>query len=130
MSKNTIEEGIRLTLEKRVENESLALSLGTSNVRALATSSLIHLMEKAISMLVEPYLEKGTTTVSSEINVKHLKPVGEGMLIRCMVHLKFLEKNRIYLDVVVLDENHEEVAIGAHCRQIVKADEYNKLFIQ
>lgn len=127
MSTNTIEEGLRLTLEKRVESEELAKNIGTSKVSVLATSSLILFMEKAVSMLIEPYLEEGTEIVSSEINIKHFKPVGEGVLIRCLVHLKFIEKNKLFFDVVILDENHEEVAIGAHSRYIVQLEKFNKL---
>ena len=127
MNNNKIEEGLRLTLEKRVENDELAATIGTSKVMALSTSSLILFMEKAVSMLIEPYLEEGTETVSSEINIKHFKPVGEGELIRCLVHLKFIEKNKLFFDVAILDEGHEEIAIGAHSRYIVQLDSFNKL---
>jgi fluoroacetyl-CoA thioesterase len=128
MNTNPIEEGLRLTLEKRVEKPDLAPSVGTSNVPALSSSSLIFFMEKAVSALIAPYLEEGTETVSTEINIKHFRPVGEGALIRCIVHLKFIEENRLYFDVAILDEIHEEIAIGAHCRHIVNIEKFEASF--
>ena len=127
MSSNKIEEGLRLTLETRVTAEDLAVNIGTSSVPVLSTSALIRLMEKAVTSLIKPYLPDGKETVSSEINIKHFKPVGENALIRCMVHLKFYEKNKLYFDVAILDQNHDEVAIGAHNRYLVDKIEFEQL---
>lgn len=127
MASNQIQEGLRLTLEKRVEASDLAKSIGTSSVAVLSTSSLIYFMEKAVTTLISPYLQEGMETVSSEINIKHFKPVGENELIRCIVHLKFVEKNKLFFDVAILDENHDEVALGAHGRYIVNKKKFEKL---
>ena len=76
-------------------------------------------IEKAVTSLISPYLEEGQDTVSSEINIKHFKPVGLGNKVRCIVHLKYVEGRKLFFDIAVFDENHEEVAIGAHCRHII-----------
>ncbi len=127
MSSNQIQEGLRLTLEKRVEADDLAINLGTSSVSALSTSALIFFMEKAVTTLIAPYLPEGMETVSSEINIKHFKPVGINKMIRCIVHLKFVDHNKLFFDVAILDEDHEEVAIGAHGRHLVNKAEFEKL---
>ena len=119
MSSNQIQEGLRLTLEKRVEASDLAKSIGTSSVAVLSTSALIYFMEKAVTTLISPYLQEGMETVSSEINIKHIKGVGVGHKVRCIVHLKYIEKRKLFFDIAVFDHNHDEVAIGAHCRYIV-----------
>lgn len=126
MSTNQIQEGLRLTLEKRVEEDDLAIYRGTAKVAALSTSALIFFLEKAVTTLIAPYLPEGMDTVSSEINIRHFKPVGKGDLIRCIVHLKFVDQNKLFFDVAVLDENHDEVAIGAHGRYLIKKDEFEK----
>jgi predicted thioesterase len=127
MPSNQIQEGLRLTLEKRVIAEDLAINVGTSNVSVLSTSALILFMEKAVTSLIKPYIEEGKEAVSSEINIKHFKPVGENELIRCVVHLKFVEKNKLFFDVAILDENHDEIAIGAHSRYIIDKVDFEKL---
>ncbi|MDR2928350.1 MAG: hypothetical protein LBV41_09175 [Cytophagaceae bacterium] len=119
-----IEEGIRLTLEKRVEEKELAADMETSDVPVLSTSALISFLEKAVTKLIDPYLPECSVAVSIEINMRHLKPVGLKELIRCTVHLKYVEKNRLFFDVVILNECHEQVAMGAHCRQIVNKDDF------
>jgi len=126
MSTNQIQEGLRLTLEKRVDADDLAINLGTANVAVLSTSALIFFMEKAVTTLIAPYLPHGMETVSSEINIRHFKPVGQGELIRCIVHLKFVDHNKLFFDVAVLDENHDEVAIGAHGRYLIKKEDFEK----
>ncbi|ASB50553.1 thioesterase family protein [Alkalitalea saponilacus] len=130
MSTNKIEEGLRLTLEKRVDEEDLANRLGTSGVKAFSTSALILFIEKAVTNLIKPYLDENKETVSSEINVKHFKPVGKGELVRCMVHLKFIENNKLFFDVVVLDESLEEIAIGAHSRYVVDIELFHASIVK
>ena len=119
MPTNKIEEGLTLTLEKRVEEKDLATIMQTSKVSALSTSALIHYLEKAVTTLIEPYVPEGHEAVSAEINMRHLKPAGLGELIRCTVHLKYIENNRLFFDIVIFNEEHDEIARGAHCRCIV-----------
>ena len=126
MPTNKIEEGLRLTLEKRVEQKELAIIMQTSKVDALSTSALIHFLEKAVTTLLAPYIPETHEAVSTEINIRHLKPVGLGELIRCIVHLKFIEDKRLFFDIVILNENHEEVARGAHCRYIVIKQDFEE----
>ncbi|MDG5800924.1 hypothetical protein QA597_11190 [Marinilabiliaceae bacterium ANBcel2] len=124
-----IEEGLRLTLEKRVKEGDLASSKETSDVKALSTSALISFVEKAVNTLINPYLETDITTVSSEINIKHFKPVFINELIRCLVHLKYIDKNELFFDVSILDKNHDPVAIGAHHRYIVNINKFESSLI-
>lgn len=119
MSTNTLEEGLRLTLEKMVEERDLAINRATSGIAALSSSALIFFIEKAVANLLAPYLSEEEDTVSSEINIKHIKGVGVGHKVRCIVHLKYIEKRKLFFDIAVFDHNHDEVAIGAHCRYIV-----------
>ncbi len=124
MNTNTLEEGLRLTLEKRVEPADLASTLETSTVNAVSTSSLILIIEKTVANLIGPYLKEDEETVSTAINIKHFKPVGLGHKVRCIVHLKFIEKKKLFFDIAIFDENLEEIAIGAHSRYIINKTKF------
>ncbi|GAO30285.1 thioesterase family protein [Geofilum rubicundum] len=125
MTTNLLEEGLRLTLEKRVEPEDLASTLETSSVQALSTSSLILIIEKAVANLIGPYLKEDEETVSTAINIKHFKPVGLGHKVRCIVHLKYIENKKLFFDIAIFNENHEELAIGAHSRYIINKNSFD-----
>lgn len=124
MNTNPLEEGLRLTLEKRVEKEDLASTLDTSGANVLSTSSLILIVEKTVNNLIAPYLNVDEDTVSTEINIKHFKPIGLGQKVRCIVHLKFIDHKKLFFDIAIFDENHEEIAIGAHSRYIINKSRF------
>ena len=120
MENKNIQEGLRLTVVKTINNNELASTIGTSRSQTLSTSALILFIEKTIFSLIEPYLSEDETSVSSEINIKHFKAANENETIRCTVHLKYVENNKLFFDVAVFDEAHNEIAIGAHSRRIIK----------
>jgi predicted thioesterase len=120
MENNTIQEGLRQTVVKTISNAELASTIGTSRSTTLSTSALILFIEKTISSLIGPYLTEEETSVSSEINIKHFRAAKENETIRCTVHLKYVENNKLFFDVAVFDVAHNEIAIGAHSRRIIK----------
>ncbi len=117
-----LKEGLMHSIEMRVGQNDLADNLGTAKVQVLSTSALIQFMERAVFALIKDYIPDGYATVSAEINIKHLKPATIGTLIRCIVHLKFVDDCKLFFDVAVLDELHDTVALGAHERRIVNID--------
>lgn len=120
MREHEIQEGLRHTVVKLVSKEDLASTVGTSKKDSLSTTSLVLFIERTISSLIEPYLMDDEASVSSEINIKHFRPAYENESVRCIVHLKFVEKHKLFFDVAVFNEEHNEIAIGAHSRSIVK----------
>lgn len=119
MSGKKIQEGLRHTVTKKIINADLASSVGTSKRDCLSTSSLILFIEQTISSLIDPYLSVDETSVSSEINIKHFRPALVDETIRCIVHLKYVDNKKLFFNVAVLNEIHEEVAVGAHSRIII-----------
>ncbi len=119
MSDKKIQEGLRHTVTKKISDKDLASKVGTSKRDYLSTSALILFIEQSISSFIEPYLSKDETTVSSEINIKHFRPAFENENIRCTVHLKYIDNQKLFFNVAVLNEKHQEVAIGAHSRIII-----------
>lgn len=120
MKENKIQEGVRHTVVKIVSNEDLASTVGTSKQKSLSTTALVLFIERTISSLMEPYLSEDEASVSSEINIKHFRPAFENESVRCIVHLKFVAGHKLFFDVAVFNEEHNEIAIGAHSRSIVK----------
>ncbi len=116
-------EGLTHTLSMRVTEADIADTLGTAKVRVMSTSTLIRFMEKTVFELVKDRIPQGFASVSVEINIKHLKPIKKETLLRCNVHLKYIDNNKLFFDVAVLDQNKEQVALGAHERRIVNLDE-------
>lgn len=114
----------KLIREKRVESSDLATAYGTGHIPVFATPALINFMIQTCTQLIEPYLPPGKDTIGIEINIKHLKVVKEGELLRCTASLKFIDAKRLFFDVVVINENMEEVGAGAHERNIVDAAQF------
>lgn len=120
MREYKIQEGLRHTVVKMVSKEDLASTVGTSKKESLSTTALVLFIERTIFSLIEPYLLEDETSVSSEINIKHFRPAYENESVRCIVHLKFVDSQKLFFDVAVFDEEHNEIAIGAHSRSIIK----------
>ncbi len=119
-----LNEGIQLTVEHVVEQAQLAASIGTGQVNVLATSAMIAIMEKTCVELIASGMPEGCDSVSAEMNVKHLNPVKEGDTILCKAHLKFIDVNKLFFDVVVLDAHNNTIGIGAHERFVVDLSQF------
>lgn len=119
-----LNEGIQLSVEHVVEKSQLAATIGTGQVNVLATSAMIAIMEKTCVELIASGMPEGCDSVSAEMNVKHLNPVKEGETIICKAHLKFIDVNKLFFDVVVLNAKHQTIGLGAHERFVVDHDQF------
>ncbi|TAJ14761.1 hypothetical protein DMA11_04300 [Marinilabiliaceae bacterium JC017] len=119
-----IKEGLQISKEKVVKNHDLASTMCTGKVEVLATPAMIAFMEQCCVALVEPLLPEGYDSVSVEMNVKHVGAAKEGVRLKCNVHLKYRDNNKLFFDVAIMDENHQKIGIGAHERYIVNHQEF------
>lgn len=73
-----IEIGRTLEEIETVNETNVAAAVGSGGLAVYATPAMIALMEKAAWRAVEPCLEAGSTTVGTEINVRHIaaSPIG------------------------------------------------------
>ena len=74
---NTI--GVTNEHQFMVTENHTAITLESGNARVLSTPYLVAMLEKAAHELCFPYLEEGTATVGTEMNVKHLAATPVGM---------------------------------------------------
>ena len=103
---NSLRPNIQFSIEKIVEQKDLASSYKTGELDVLSTPAGIIIMEQACIALIKDYLPIGAESVSVEINVKHLRAVKPGTKIICKALLKFIDKYKLFFDVVIVDENH------------------------
>ncbi|TLX78274.1 hypothetical protein E9993_00930 [Labilibacter sediminis] len=125
MMEQYLKPGLHISEKHIVKNEELATSLNTGDIPYVATPSLIILMEQVICNYIHKRIPAEYTSVSAEINIKHLMTVEEHKEITCSVHLKFAEEQKLFFDFAIFNEDEDIVAIGAHERIIVKKETYN-----
>ncbi|WP_044262568.1 thioesterase family protein [Saccharicrinis fermentans] len=91
-----LKPGLHLSKKFNISENDLASTLQTSKVPFAATPSLIILMERVICEMISTHVPETYTSVSAEINIKHLIPVAAGDQVSCSVHLKFVEDTKLF----------------------------------
>ena len=95
-----------------------AITLESGNANVLSTPYLVAMLEKAAHELCFPYLEDGTATVGTEMNLKHLAATPVGMKVTVSATVTQWEGRKIVFSLEAYDET-EKVAEGTHTRFIV-----------
>ena len=80
-------------------------------------------MENAALLSVRPYLEEGSDTVGTLLNVKHLAATPVGMTVRAEAELIEIDRRRLVFSVKAWDEV-ELVGEGTHERFIVDMEKF------
>jgi predicted thioesterase len=125
-SHNVLVEGLQNMEEMIVNEQDLAPHYNLGDLRILSTPALIAFMERTSVKLVSDFMKPGRQTVGAEMNVRHLKAALPGEKLTCTAHLKYIDRHILFFDVAVLNQNHEEIGIGAHIRYIVVTDDFVK----
>ena len=113
-----LEIGIKGKEEAVVEEKYTAKALGSGGLAVLATPAMIALSEKTALESVKPYLEEGTSTVGTRVDMAHLAATPVGMKVTCETELIEIDRRRLLFKVEVYDEV-EKIAEGTHERFIV-----------
>lgn len=118
-----IEPGIKHSVTCTVTPEDTASAFGSGGLDVLATPKLVALMENAALNCVKPYLEEGTDTVGTHLDVAHLAATPVGMTVRAEAELIEVDRRRLVFSVKAWDEV-ELVGEGTHERFIVGMDKF------
>jgi fluoroacetyl-CoA thioesterase len=118
-----IKPGITGEIRIKVDEKETAIVYESGSVRVFATPAMIRLMEKAALSSVAPYLEEGSTTVGTRIDVKHLAATPVGMEVVITSKLVEAEGKRLLFEVEARDQV-ELIGKGAHERFIVKTESF------
>ena len=118
-----LEIGIKGSSSCTVTLNDTAKALGSGGLDVLSTPKLIALMENAALLSVRPYLEEGSDTVGTLLNVKHLAATPVGMTVRAETELIEIDRRRLVFSVKAWDEV-ELVGEGTHERFIVGMEKF------
>ncbi len=118
-----LEIGIKGSSSCTVTLNDTAKALGSGGLDVLSTPKLIALMENAALLSVRPYLEEGSDTVGTLLNVKHLAATPVGMTVQAEAELIEIDRRRLVFSVKAWDEV-ELVGEGTHERFIVDMEKF------
>lgn len=113
-----IATGIKGTRTVGVTDDNTAEAVGSGTLRVFATPAMIALIEATASLSVAPYLEEGTSTVGTHLDVAHSAATPVGMEVTCETELVEVDRRRLVFSVTVRDPVGE-VGSGTHERFIV-----------
>lgn len=115
-----------LTKSIKVEEEQLAVSMGSGGLAVLATPAVVALMENAAFELCEEILNNDElTTVGTAISIEHTSPTPLGAEISATAVLKENDGRFFNFEVSASDAKGI-IAKGTHARVSVKADKFQK----
>ncbi len=118
-----IRPGIKGERESAVTPDKTAKAMGSGELAVYATPAMVALIEETARESVAPYLEKGTGTVGTRIDVRHVSPTPAGMKIRCESELVRVENRKLVFRAVVYDETGI-IGEGEHERFIIQNERF------
>ena len=121
-----IQPGIENEITQKVTKHDIATSFGSEHMPVLATSKIVAFMEYVALSSVQDLMPDGYSTVGSEINLKHLKPVKEGEKVSCSSRLLKVEGRRMYFEISMRNVC-EEVAKATHIRTVINEGVFKRL---
>ena len=112
------ETGLTNSVEILVTPNLSAASMGSGSLEVLATPALIAGMENVCMNCVAPYLDEGSTTVGTKVEISHISatPVGDTVTYTCT--LTETDKRRLVFKVEAFD-SFGKVGEGIHERFII-----------
>ena len=118
-----LEAGIKGTGSVEVVRENTAAAVGSGMLEVFATPMMIALMEKTACESAAPYLEEGSGTVGTELNVKHVAATPIGMQVTCETELVEVDGRRLVFHVKASDEAGL-IGEGTHERFIINNEKF------
>ena len=110
--------GIKGGKSVEVTSSNTAKALGSGTLDVFATPAMIALIEATASESVAPFLEEGTSTVGTHLDVAHSSATPVGMTVSCETELVEVDRRRLVFRVVVRDTVCE-IGSGIHERFVV-----------
>ncbi|MBR5842633.1 MAG: thioesterase family protein [Bacteroidaceae bacterium] len=118
-----LENGLTYTCVRCVEEQHLAVNVGSGDLRVLATPAMIALMEEAAMRAVAAHLPEGATTVGGHMATSHVKPTAPGRSVEATATLVAVEGKKLRFAVVARDEEGV-IGEGEHLRFVVDREKF------
>lgn len=110
--------GIKGRKTTEVTKENTAEAVGSGTLPVFATPAMIALIEATASESVAPFLEEGSSTVGTHLDIAHSSVTPVGMSATCETELVEVDRRRLVFRVVVTDAKGE-IGSGTHERFVV-----------
>lgn len=114
-----IEPGTVYTLQFTVAEPHTALAVGSGTLPVLASPVLAAKLEECAWRAAAPFLEAGSSTVGTRLDLKHLSPTPMGMSVTCRAEITNADGRRLVFSLSASDEAGP-VGEGTHERVIVQ----------
>ncbi|MCC8028999.1 MAG: thioesterase family protein [Lachnospiraceae bacterium] len=118
-----LEKGIRGEQKVEVVYENTATAVGSGVLKVFATPCMLALMEKTACDSVLPYLDAGSGTVGTQVDIRHLAATPIGMTVRCESELLEADGRRLVFSVKAYDDTGL-IGEGTHERFIVNNEKF------
>jgi predicted thioesterase len=118
-----LETGIKGKKEITVTQDKTAKAMGSGSLDVYATPAMIALMENTAFESVAPYLEPGSGTVGTALNVKHVSATPVGMKVTCETELIKVDGRALTFSVKAYDEAGL-IGEGEHERFIIYEEKF------
>ena len=113
-----------LSKKIKVEEENLAVAMGSGSLLVLATPAVVALMENAAAELAQNELANDElTTVGTMISIEHTSPTTLGAEVTAVAKLIETDGRTFKFEVSAQDKKGE-IAHGTHTRVSVKAEKF------
>ena len=113
-----------LSVKLKVDEENLAVSMGSGSLMVLATPAVAALMENAAAKLADNILnDEELTTVGTMISIEHTSPTPINAEVTATAFLTKTEGRMFYFDVFAEDKKGE-IAKGTHTRVSVNSEKF------
>lgn len=111
------------TLHKTVTEADTAARMGSGSLPVLATPALIAWMEEAACACCADRLEEGTTSVGTEMNMRHTAASPVGMRVTITAELTAAE-GRMLTFRVAAEDAAGPIGEGEHTRAVVRSGRF------
>jgi predicted thioesterase len=125
---NLIQVGMSHEKNYIVEEENLAIQIGSGSARVLATPWMIAFMERTSHQMIAACLPEGWSSVGVMVNVRHLAPSPLGSAVRVRAEVLEVQKNKVLLRVQAWDR--KKLANGAIQDELIGAGEHERAIIE
>lgn len=115
--------GKTYTVETRVDEENVAVAVGSGDLEVFATPMMIALMENAAASCIAEELGEGNTSVGTMISVRHVKASPIGAKIRATAELIAVDGRKYDFNVAACDEQGL-IGEGTHSRFAVNSEKF------
>lgn len=120
-----LQVGVKGTDHVLVQESNTAAFMGSGLLPVFATPAMIALMEKTASESIQPYLEEGSGSVGTNLNVKHVSATPLGMEVRCESELIKVDGRKLVFSVKAFDAAGL-IGEGTHERFLIKNESFLK----